>query len=116
MNLQRTQHDGRAARSGGVVVRAPTDTVLTGVARALGLALPAYERRDAVRLLVSPRGPWKTVLAPGGELGSDSTRLPASVTVALKSSHGDACPLPFVSTVTFSLVDTDKVWGLRCGE
>lgn len=116
VNLQRTQHDGRAARSGGVVVRAPTNTVLAGLARALGLALPAYERRDAVRVLVSPRGPWKTALVPGGEQGAASARMPASVSVALRSSHGDACPLPFVRAVVFALVGADKVRGLRSDE
>lgn len=48
VNLQRTQHDNKAAKSGGLVLHTRCDEVMAALARRLGLAVPPYVRRDAV--------------------------------------------------------------------
>lgn len=48
INLQRTQHDNKAVKSGGVVCHARCDDVMRLLVARLGLQVPPYERRDAV--------------------------------------------------------------------
>ncbi|PSC69749.1 NAD-dependent deacetylase SRT1 [Micractinium conductrix] len=48
VNLQRTQHDGKAERSGGLVLHARCDEVMRALAARLRLQVPAFVRRDAV--------------------------------------------------------------------
>lgn len=48
VNLQRTQHDNKAVKSGGLVCHARCDEVMRLLARKLQLAVPPYVRRDAV--------------------------------------------------------------------
>lgn len=48
VNLQKTQHDNKAAKSGGLVIHARCDEVMALLARKLGMELPSFRRQDAV--------------------------------------------------------------------
>jgi hypothetical protein len=48
INLQKTQHDNKAVKSGGLVCHARCDDVMRLLARKLRLEVPRFVRRDAV--------------------------------------------------------------------
>ena len=87
INLQRTQHDAKAVKSGGLVCHARCDEVMRRLASRLRLAIPSYERRDAVAV-----GSVQHVAV--------GTSLPFSVHI--QSSHGAKCPMPMVVAVDVS--------------
>ena len=118
INLQRTQHDNKAGKSGGLVCHARCDDVMRLLVQRLQLAVPAYERRDAV--LVGHQqhsaGGGAEEGSNGGDVGANgessssggggSIALPFSVSV--HSVHGPKCPMPMVQSV-------DVSFEVRCG-
>jgi len=66
INLQRTQHDNKAAKSGGLVCHARCDDVMRLLVERLGLVVPPYKRRDAVIVGHQQHGPGKAGSGGGG--------------------------------------------------
>jgi hypothetical protein len=109
INLQHTQHDNKAGKSGGLVCHARCDDVMRLLVQRLQLAVPAYERRDAVMVghqQHSTGGGEENGsgcdagvngVSSGGGGGSGSLALPFSVFV--HSVHGPKCPMPMVQSV-----------------
>ncbi|KAL4445407.1 hypothetical protein ABPG77_011232 [Micractinium sp. CCAP 211/92] len=125
VNLQRTQHDNKATKSGGVVCHARCDEVMAALAAQLGLEIPPYERRDTVVVghqqhassggggsrgssRASNGGDSSAAEEAATGSGSDSGRgggpaIPFSVFV--QSSHGPKCAMPMVQAVDFEFED-----------
>jgi mono-ADP-ribosyltransferase sirtuin 6 len=121
VNLQQTQHDRKAAKSGGLVCHARCDDVMRLLARKLRLAVPPYVRRDAVLVghqqhaasaAADPQDQGRAAVdgsLPSGEGGSisgcDGRGGPGSAvpfTLYVQSSHGANCPMPMVRAVDIS--------------
>lgn len=120
VNLQRTQHDRKAERSGGVALHARVDVAMEVLARRLGLVVPPYVRTDRVLLCLSRAGAAGTKrraeptnAAPdAAELATPGSQPPRLV-VSVRSVHGEACRLPAVDKVCFG-VEVRWVLGLFC--
>ena len=85
VNLQATQHDNKALKSGGVVIHARVDAVMRSLAAKLGLQVPPFVRQDAV--------------AVGHQRhGSNS-----GLTIYVQSVHGTKCPTPMLESVRFEV-------------
>jgi mono-ADP-ribosyltransferase sirtuin 6 len=90
--LQRTQHDNRVARSGGLVLRARCDEVMAALMAELGLPIPRYERRDAFAL-------GHELLAVRGDGGG------FEFVAFVRSPDGAAAATPMLRSVEFSFED-----------
>lgn len=85
INLQKTKHDKKAVDSGGLVIHATCDDVMSRVMSTLGMNVPKYMRKDTIVLR-------HTVTDDDlGEL--------RSVMLYLESVHGPECPLPMIDQV-----------------
>ncbi|KAG8466015.1 hypothetical protein KFE25_005585 [Diacronema lutheri] len=115
VNLQRTPKDGKAA----IVVRARVDAVMARVARALGIDVPPYVRRDRVRvrrvLLECGR---RSELRLASVHGVDAPlhwleRCTATITPTVAVTS--AVPVTPVATVTLAVRGARDVAGARTG-
>jgi len=97
VNLQKTKHDRKAVDSGGLVIHAKCDDVMSRVMSTLGMKVPKYVRRDTIvfRHTVTD-DKW-------GEL--------ESVTLYVESVHGPECPLPMVEQVALRFKKKDYMYG-----
>ncbi|KAL4427985.1 hypothetical protein ABPG75_002074 [Micractinium tetrahymenae] len=130
VNLQHTQHDNKATKSGGLVCYARCDEVMAALAERLGLAIPAYERRDAVvvghqqHASGGSRGGSRAKAGGSAANGSAAAAAaeeeavgsgsdgddgnggqPIPFSVFVQSSHGAKCPMPMVQAVDFDFED-----------
>lgn len=116
VNLQETQHDRKAVKSGGLVCHARCDDVMRLLAHKLQLAVPPYVRQDSVLVghhqhagsaagaqeqgRAAANGSCSS--AEGGSIsgsGSDGPRAAVPFTLYVCSSHGPGCPMPMVQAV-----------------
>lgn len=126
INLQKTQHDNKAIKSGGLVIHARSDEVLAALMRRLGMPMPVYRRTDSVVVWHEQRAAAavarrknrssagaggqrrvegkaeKNQLGTSGHSNGDS-RIP--LTVYVSSTHGPKCPMPMVERVEFTFAD-----------
>lgn len=126
VNLQRTQHDNKAIKSGGLVCRARCDEVMAALAARLELDIPPYERLDAV--VVGHQQHPSSGGSRGGNGGSvrngmtsagneeaggsgsssgsgSGSGQPIPFSVFVRSSHGPKCAMPMVQAVDFEFED-----------
>ena len=83
VNLQATQHDNKAIKSGGVVIHSQVDSVMRRLAAKLNMPFPRFVRHDAV------------------SVGHQRHGTGSSFTVFVQSVHGPKCPLVMVEAAEF---------------
>jgi NAD+-dependent protein deacetylase sirtuin 6 len=102
INLQRTQHDKKAEKSGGVVIRAKADDVMKRLITKLNMQLPPFVREDAICISHSWTG-WLEGNCGTLELG-------------VHSIHGRECLMPMVVEANFDFLGLQSSAQVICSD
>jgi len=111
INLQRTQHDNKAEKSGGLVIRAKADEVMRLLMSKLETPLKKYIRQVSVNVkhhFEEKEG--------SNNAGSETVDVIGTFKLGIHSTHGPQCPLPMIRSVTFHFQGSGDTQPMVCAQ